>query len=169
MPYSSFLRGPGAVLPALERGDVQLDRRDAEALVMTRAGRYRAALRGTSLASAMLRGLAKNDAGLAARLLAEQLPWLAWMPRAEQQDCLSEILTHLAAGAETGTFEPFARPSPNGSTPLKSGRTQNWQGACLPSFSATAKPSRGPRPGASSTPGSGDFAAQALDGAGSGL
>ncbi|MGO9661601.1 MAG: hypothetical protein ACLP7F_25010 [Acidimicrobiales bacterium] len=109
VPYSSFLRGPSEVLPALEHGDVQLDRRDAEALVMTRARRYRAAMRGTSLASAMVRDLAKNDVGLAARLLAEQLPWLAWMPRAEQEDCLAEILTHLAAGAETGTFEPFAR------------------------------------------------------------
>ncbi len=109
VPYSSFLRGPSEVLPALERGDVQLDRRDAEALVMTRAGRYRAALRGTSLASAMIRELAKNNAGLAAKLLAEQLPWLAWMPKGEQEDCLSEILRDLSAGAETGTFEPFAR------------------------------------------------------------
>ncbi len=109
VPYSSFLRGPSEVLPALEHGDVQLDRRDAEALVMTRARRYRAAMRGTSLASAMVRDLAKNDAELAGRLLAEQLPWLAWMPKAEQEDCLSEILTHLAAAAETGTFEPFAR------------------------------------------------------------
>ncbi len=109
VPYSSFLRGPSAVLPALERGDVLLDRRDAENLVMMRAGRYRAAMRGMSLASAMVRDLAKKDAAPAARLLAEQLPWLAWMPKPEQQACLSEILTHLAAGAETGTFEPFAR------------------------------------------------------------
>lgn len=70
---------------------MQLDRRDGEALVMTRAGRYRAAMRGTSLASAMLRDLAKKDAGLAANLLGEQLPWLAWMPKPEQEDCLSEI------------------------------------------------------------------------------
>ena len=109
VPYSSFLRGPSEVLPALEHGDVQLERRDAEALVMTRARRYQAAMRGTSLASAMVRDLAKNDAALAARLLAEQLPWLAWMPRGEQEDCLADILTNLAAGAETGTFEPFAR------------------------------------------------------------
>ena len=109
VPYSSFLRGPSEVLPALEYGDVQLERRDAEALVVTRARRYQAAMRGTSLASAMVRDLAKNDAALAGRLLAEQLPWLAWMPNAEQEDCLSEILTHLAAAAETGTFEPFAR------------------------------------------------------------
>ena len=109
VPYSSFLRGPSEVLPALEHGDVQLDRRDAEALVITRARRYRAAMRGTSLASAMVRDLAKNDAALAAKLLAEQLPWLAWMPRGEQEGCLADILTNLAAGSETGTFEPFAR------------------------------------------------------------
>lgn len=108
VPYSSFLRGPSEVLPALEHGDVQLERRDAEALVVTRAGRYRAAMRGSALASAMVRELAKSDSGLAATLLAGQLPWLAWMPRAEQELCLSEILVHLAAGAETGTFEPFA-------------------------------------------------------------
>ena len=66
-------------------------------------------MQGTAVASAIVRDLAKNDSKLAIKLLAEQLPWLAWMPRAEQVECLSEILTHLAAGAETGTFEPFAR------------------------------------------------------------
>ena len=66
-------------------------------------------MQGTAVASAVVRDLAKNDWELAIKFLAEQLPWLAWMPRGEQVECLSEILTHLAAGAETGTFEPFAR------------------------------------------------------------
>ena len=112
VPYSSFLRGPSEVLPALEHGDVQLDRRDAEALVMTRARRYRAAMRGTSLASAMVRDLAKNDAALAARLLAEQLPWLAWMPRAEQEGLLVGHLDPAGSRGRDGylrTFRPFPR------------------------------------------------------------
>jgi hypothetical protein len=107
--YSSFLRGPSEVLPALERGDVQLDRRDGEPLVMTRARRYHAWMQGIALSARMIRHLLKDDPDLAEDLLADELPWLPWMPRAEQRACLSEILTHLAAGAETGTFEPFAR------------------------------------------------------------
>lgn len=107
--YSSFLRGPSEVLPALERGDVQLDRRDGEPLVLTRARRYQAWMQGMALTSRIMRHLAKDDPDLAEKLLAEELPWLAWMPRREQTECISEIVTQLAAGAETGTFEPFAR------------------------------------------------------------
>lgn len=107
--YSSFLRGPTEVLPALEHGDVQLDRRDGEPLVMTRAHRYRSWMQGMALSSRVIRHLLKEDPDLAERLLADELPWLQWLPSGEQTDCLSDILTQLAAGAETGTFEPFAR------------------------------------------------------------
>jgi hypothetical protein len=109
VPYSSFLRGPSEVLPALEHGDVRLERRDAEALVVTRVGRYQAAMLGIAVTARMLRSLVKQAPDLAESLLSEELPWLTWMPPAEQMDCLSEVLNQLAAGAETGTFEPFAR------------------------------------------------------------
>lgn len=76
---------------------------------MSRAGRYSAAQQGIALASRMMRSLAKEQPDLAEALLAAELPWLSWMPRSEQMDCIPEILNNLAAGAETGTFEPLAR------------------------------------------------------------
>lgn len=107
--YSAFLRGPSEVLPALEHGDVQLERRNAEPLVMTRAQRYRSWMRGMALSSRVIRHLLEEDPDLAENLLADELPWLQWLPKSEQVDCLDDILTQLAAGAETGTFEPFTR------------------------------------------------------------
>jgi hypothetical protein len=108
-PYSVFLRGPSEVLPALEHGDVQLERRDGEDLVLTRRQRYQAAMEGVSLVSRMLRSMAKDDPEKVGGFLAEQLPWVRWLPKGELADCLAEILSQLAAGAETGTFEPFSR------------------------------------------------------------
>ncbi len=59
VPYSTFLRSPTEVLPALEHGDVQLDRRDAEALVMTRARRYRSRLEGTEFSARVIGHVAR--------------------------------------------------------------------------------------------------------------
>lgn len=107
--YSAFLRGPGEVLPALDHGDVLLDRRDGEPLVLSRARRYRSGLQGVALTARIIRNLVKEHTELAESLLEAELPWIRWMPRSEQIDCVSEILANLAAGADTGTFEPFAR------------------------------------------------------------
>ena len=86
-----------------------MDRRDAEALVMTRAGRYVATQQGLALSSRVMRWLVKEQPEVVRELLAEELPWLFWMPEQEQAKCLNEIVNHFAAGAETLAFEPLAR------------------------------------------------------------
>ncbi|QYC39100.1 hypothetical protein Nocox_07375 [Nonomuraea coxensis DSM 45129] len=43
------------------------------------------------------------------RWLAEELPWLTWLPDAERHECVRELLAHLMAGADTGELLPFAR------------------------------------------------------------
>ena len=52
--YSSFLRGPSEVLPSLEEGDVVLERRDDESLVVTRHDRYEARLFDMCVATRVL-------------------------------------------------------------------------------------------------------------------
>jgi hypothetical protein len=42
-------------------------------------------------------------------LLAEELPWLTWLPVAERVACVEELLADLVAGADTGLLTPFAR------------------------------------------------------------
>jgi hypothetical protein len=108
-PYSSFLRGPSDVLPSLEEGDVVLERRDDESLVVTRRDRYEARLFGMGVATRVLVHLVKEDPERAARLISDELPWLIWLPEDERASCVQELVANLAAGADTGTVEPFAR------------------------------------------------------------
>ncbi len=108
-PYSVFLRGPSRVLPSLTDADVVLERRDEENLVLMRAERFDAVADGLRIAARSLATLARRDRGLAEELLAEELPWLTWLPEQERLACVRELLADLVAGADTGLLTPFAR------------------------------------------------------------
>lgn len=108
-PYSTFLRGPSQVLPSLADADVILERRDEENLVLMRAERFEAAATGLRIAARSLAVLARRQRDLAEELLAEELPWLTWLPAAERLACVRELLADLVAGADTGLLTPFAR------------------------------------------------------------
>ncbi|MBF6174267.1 hypothetical protein [Nocardia blacklockiae] len=108
-PYSAFLRGPSQVLASLDNADVILERRDEENLILMRAGRAQAALDGLRVAARSLSLLAARYPELAEEVLAEELPWLHWLPENEQVQCVRELLADLRAGVETGEFLPFAR------------------------------------------------------------
>jgi hypothetical protein len=107
--YSAFLRGPSRVLPALADADVVLERRDEENLVLMRAERFEATATGLRIAARSFAMLARRDRGLAEELLAEELPWLTWLPPGERVTCVEELLADLVAGADTGLLTPFAR------------------------------------------------------------
>ena len=108
-PYSAFLRGPSQVLPSLADADVILERRDEENLVLMRAERFEAAAAGLRIAARLLAMLARRQRDLAEELLAEELPWLTWLPATERLVCVRELLADLVAGADTGLLTPFAR------------------------------------------------------------
>jgi len=108
-PYSAFLRGPSQILPSLADADVILERRDEENLVLMRAERFEAVATGLRFAARSLAILARRHRDLAEELLAEELPWLTWLPEAERLVCVRELLADLVAGADTGLLTPFAR------------------------------------------------------------
>jgi PHD/YefM family antitoxin component YafN of YafNO toxin-antitoxin module len=108
-PYSSFLRGPSQILPSLTDADVILERRDEENLVLTRAERFEAAATGLRIAARSLSILARRHRELAEEALAEELPWLTWLPEEERAACIRELMADLMAGADTGLLIPFAR------------------------------------------------------------
>ncbi|MEV4286750.1 hypothetical protein AB0K40_14700 [Nonomuraea bangladeshensis] len=108
-PYSAFLRGPSEVLPTLDSADVILERRDDENLILMRAERFEAGTASLRIAARALAIVARRNAGLAEEVLAEELPWLTWLPDTERQECVRELLAHLMAGADTGELLPFAR------------------------------------------------------------
>lgn len=108
-PYSAFLRGPSQVLPSLADADVILERRDEENLVLTRVERFEAVATGLRIAARSLAILARRHRDLAEEVLAEELPWLSWLPADERPNCVRELLADLVAGADTGLLTPFAR------------------------------------------------------------
>ena len=107
--YSAFLRGPTDVLPQLDEGDVLLERRDDENLVLTRYGRFAARQEGMTFAARLLGDVVRDRSDLVVELLRQELPWMHWLPEAEQTQCAEELMAELAAGADTGMLDPFAR------------------------------------------------------------
>jgi len=93
----------------LADADVILERRDEENLVLMRAERFEATATGLRIAARSLAILARRHRDLAEELLAEELPWLTWLPASERLACVQELLADLVAGADTGLLLPFAR------------------------------------------------------------
>ncbi|MFI6321132.1 hypothetical protein ACIBG8_26580 [Nonomuraea sp. NPDC050556] len=108
-PFSTLINKQTSVFPALEDADVILERRDAENLVLMRSERFNAMADGLRLASRSLSIIARANRSMAEEVFAEELPWLTWLPAEARFECVSELLNHLLAGAETGLFLPFAR------------------------------------------------------------
>ena len=74
-----------------------------------RAERFEAVAAGLRIAARSLVLLARRQRDLAEELLAEELPWLVWLPDEERPVCVRELLADLVAGADTGLLTPFAR------------------------------------------------------------
>lgn len=108
-PWSTLARDASSVFPALEESDVVLERRDAENLILMRVGRFDAAKEALTFAARSLRILAREHRGLAEDALAEELPWLVWLPADERRQAVSELLDDLIAGVSTREFIPFVR------------------------------------------------------------
>ena len=108
-PFSTLINKQTSVFPALDDGDVVLERRDAENLVLMRSERFQAMAEGLRLAARSLSIIARTNRALAEDVFAEELPWLTWLPTEARPECIAELLDHLLAGAATGLFVPFAR------------------------------------------------------------
>jgi hypothetical protein len=107
---------PSQVLPSPADADVILERRDEENLVLTRAERFDAVATGLRIAARSLAILARRHRDLAEEALAEELPWLTWLPAEERPSCVRELLGDLLAGAETGLLVALC-PRPRGQSP----------------------------------------------------
>ena len=108
-PYSTFLRGPSQVLPALEESTVILERRGEGNLVLMREETFAAGETGLRLMARSFAILNRRYPELAEEVLAEELPWLHWLPENERPECVKELLADLVAGADTGLMLPFIR------------------------------------------------------------
>lgn len=105
--YSGFLRGPSEILPALEVGDVLLERRDGDDLVLSTRTRSVALHEGLGVGASALRSIARVHMDVLREALADELPWLRWLPEEDQATCLRELTDDLAAGVDTDSFVRF--------------------------------------------------------------
>lgn len=108
-PFSTLINKQTSVFPALDDADVILERRDAENLVLMRSERFQAMVDGLALAAKSLAVIARANRSLAEEVFAQELPWLRWLPPGARVECVTELLDHLLAGADTGLLLPFAR------------------------------------------------------------
>ncbi|MGP3954404.1 hypothetical protein ACTWPT_00295 [Nonomuraea sp. 3N208] len=74
-----------------------------------RAERFEAGAASLRIAARALAIVARRNSELAEEVLAEELPWLTWLPDTERHECVRDLLSHLIAGADTGELLPFAR------------------------------------------------------------
>lgn len=108
-PFSALARERNEVFPELDVADVLLERRDAENVWLVRDERYQAARAALLTLARSMTIVARSNRVLAEEALAEDLPWLTWLPENERLQCVRELLAHLLAGADTGELLPYAR------------------------------------------------------------
>ena len=107
-------------------------------------GRFVAREEGMTFVAHLLGDVVKDQAELMANLLGRELPWLRWLPDSEQRECVDELLGELAAGAETGVLEPFARGWRRGALRQRCGATPSWLVGCRDHSTETVRRSPGP-------------------------
>ena len=105
--YSAFLRGPSDILPALERGDVVLERRDGVDLVLSTTDRANATHDGLDVGAATLAQIAVDHPEVLANAFEARLPWMSWLPVADRRACIDELVGDLVAGVDLDNFARF--------------------------------------------------------------
>ncbi|GAA3222864.1 hypothetical protein [Actinocorallia longicatena] len=115
-PFSALDKDRTTVLHEVDDTDVLLERRDASNVFLVSEARYtagrgqlREALAQLLTAARSLRVVARANVALAEEALAEDLPWLEWLPADERRTAVRELLLHMIAGASTGDLTPYAR------------------------------------------------------------
>ena len=105
--FSEFLRGPNPVAEMAYDNDVVLTRRNDEDLILSTVWRQNYRDEATTVAASALRNLARLHPDLVAAALGDELPWLSWLPKQEEADCVKQMVVDLAAGASVKSYRAF--------------------------------------------------------------
>ncbi len=105
--FSEFLRGPNPITELAYSEDVVLTRRNDEDLVLSTVWRQNYREEATTVAAGALRSLARSHPALVASALADELPWLSWLPEDEEAECVKQMIIDLAAGASVKSYRAF--------------------------------------------------------------
>lgn len=105
--FSEFLRGPNPIAELAYSDDVVLTRRNDEDLVLSTVWRQNYRDEATTVAAGALRSLARSHPDLVASALVDELPWLSWLPKDEEAQCVKQMVVDLAAGASVNSYRAF--------------------------------------------------------------
>lgn len=103
--FSTFLRHPNSVIEKLEQGEIRLARRGAEDLVIARVSQdseNREALE--QLARLIAASLDDETCDRMANSLADEYPWIEFLPVDERREFVGSYFRLLRASAKLGAF-----------------------------------------------------------------
>ena len=109
--FSHFLRSSGSVLEEVEHGDVRLDRRDGEDVVLVSARREDAIRESFDMSVRTLAVLFRSVEvrALAMSAFEEALPWVGWLSENERSEFVDSFLSTSQACKSTGNYEPLTK------------------------------------------------------------
>ncbi|MGW0435504.1 hypothetical protein ACWDV4_23565 [Micromonospora sp. NPDC003197] len=110
VPFSEFLHRPGAAAERLNVVRVlRLRRRDAEDLALIRADQMEREAVVVDFTARLLAGLVRTESLEAVRrVLVEALPWVTFLPDADVDQLLSELVTVAQGAASVDNLTPVA-------------------------------------------------------------
>ncbi|HET9876084.1 MAG TPA: hypothetical protein VFQ37_09995 [Mycobacterium sp.] len=101
--FTELLRHPREVAARTEKGAVRITRRDADDLILVRAGDLERHEEGIALASRLMRATIKCGGDIAAAL-GELNAWVALLSADEQHQCAEEVGSLMWSAAELGEY-----------------------------------------------------------------
>lgn len=110
-PISHFLRSSGSVLKEVEHGDVRLDRRDGEDVVLVSALREDSIRESLDMSvrtlAVVFRSTKMRTSAMSA--FVEALPWVGWLSKSDRSEFVDAFLSTSQACRSTGSYEPLKR------------------------------------------------------------
>jgi len=105
--YSELSRNSKAVAAAADRGPVEIDRRDAEPLILMLESTFNEHFAGVELAARVLGVVGRADGKPTWQDLAVQFPWIELLPKDQRSHCLTDVLKTTQGCAALSNFQPL--------------------------------------------------------------
>lgn len=107
-PFSDLLRHPKDVASDLDEADVLLRRRDEPDLRLTRADREADRAEAFAAVGRTLRNLAVHSPTALGAALRDALPWLEFLPAADQRLFIDEFSRVVTAATDLDSYRPLS-------------------------------------------------------------
>jgi hypothetical protein len=108
---SDFLRKSGPILEEVEHGDVRIDRRDGEDLVLVTARREDSVRESLDMSVRTLAAVFRSDElrSEATSAFMEALPWIGWLGEVDRVEFIDSFLKTSQGCRSTGSYEPLSK------------------------------------------------------------